>query len=84
MIVIVFLLGCVVGLGYALIIFRPLKEWQEGYDAARNMFSDWKKGFDTGYDAAADHYQDYKQGFYDGWNKCLECGQENAKTEEEE
>ena len=82
--VICVLIGYAIGLGYAWIMFHPSKEWQDGYDTAKNTFSDWEKGFYTGYEAAADHYQDYKQGFYDGWNRCLERGQENAKTEEKE
>lgn len=61
-------IGYAVGVISSVVIFRPLKEWEAGYDAARNTFSDWKKGFNVGYDAAAEHYQDYKQGFNDGWD----------------
>ena len=28
-----------------------MKSWKEGYDAAKNTYSDWNKGFDAGYDA---------------------------------
>ena len=66
-IVLVFI-GYAAGICLACVIFRPNKNWQEGYDAAKEMYSDWNKGFNVGYDAAAEHYQDYKQGFNDGWD----------------
>lgn len=44
-----YFIGVAVGIGSTLCI--AMKSWKEGYDAAKNTYSDWSKGFDTGYDA---------------------------------
>lgn len=71
------LIGYAVGVIFSILIFRPMKNWQEGYDTAKKTYGDWGRGFDCGYDAAAEHYTDYKQGFYDGYR----CGAEEARNE---
>ena len=64
------LIGYTVGVIFSILMFCPMKNWQEGYDMAKKTYGDWSKGFNCGYDAAAEYYTDYKQGFHDGWLAC--------------
>ena len=55
------------GFGLAAILYRPMKHWQEGYDTAKETYSDWEKGFDMGFEAAKELYTDYGAGFKAGY-----------------
>lgn len=67
-----------VGVGVAVLIMRPMKSWQEGYDAAKKMYSDWNKGFDQGFEAAQNHFTDYSLGYKNGWTaRDLICKEES-------
>ena len=46
-----FTLGYFIGIGFSLIMFRPMHNWQEGYDTAKEFYRDWRRGFDDGYKA---------------------------------
>lgn len=64
---IIFLVGYAIGIVVAIILVRPMKNWQEGYDSAKEMYSDWDNGFDTGFSAAREHFTDYSLGYKAGW-----------------
>lgn len=64
---IIFLAGYAIGVVVAIILMRPMKNWQEGYDSAKEMYSDWNKGFDQGFEAARNHFTDYSLGYKAGW-----------------
>ena len=77
---IIFLIGYAIGIVVAIILMRPMKNWQEGYDSAKEMYSDWNKGFDQGFEAARRRFTDYSTGYKDGWTaRDLIC-----KEDEEE
>lgn len=70
-----YLLGFVL----AAILYRPMKHWQEGYDTAKETYSDWDKGFDRGFGAAKKLYTDYALGFKEGYHaaeKTLSGGEQ--------
>ena len=69
---IMLVVGMVAGSVITWSITKPMKSWQEGYDAAKKTYSNWDKGFHVGFDAARDHYTDYAQGYYDGWKGATE------------
>lgn len=79
---IIFLVGYAIGIVVAIILMRPMKSWQEGYDSAKEMYSDWNKGFDVGFSAAREHFTDYGLGFKEGWNARDErCRKEQSANE---
>ena len=41
-----------IGFAVGCIAARPMKSWQEGYDAAKDFYGDWDKGFNAGWDGA--------------------------------
>lgn len=61
-------------------MFQPMKEWQEGYNTAKEHYSNWNKGFDDGYKSAEKLFKDYNKGFGDGfeagWDSALDKGDE--------
>lgn len=73
------------GAVYAAWVCHPMKAWDEGYETARKMFSDWSKGFSDGYDYGQKLFKDYDQGFGDGFecgfNAALDSKNAEVKTE---
>lgn len=49
---IAYFFGALVGVAITIVITRPLKSWRDGYNTAKEHYSDWEKGFNDGYDAA--------------------------------
>lgn len=74
LLMLVYLIGVVV----SAYIFHPMKNWQEGYDTAKEHYGNWHKGFDDGFVAASEMFKDYHQGFGDGF----EAGWDSALTQE--
>ena len=50
--VLMFLLGYALGQMTFFLVFRPFKSWQEGYDAAKEQYTDWEDGFSAGWNDA--------------------------------
>lgn len=65
--IVMLLVGYAIGILYSIIAFKPMKNWQMGYDTAKETYDNWEKGFNTGFQAAANHFKEYKLGFMDGW-----------------
>lgn len=68
-----FVLGYITGIGFSLIMFRPMKNWSEGYGTAKEFYGNWRKGFDDGYKA--------------GWERALvqiELDKLNKESENKE
>ena len=40
------------GVAVSVFLFRPLKSFNEGYEAAKKFYTDWDKGFDDGFNHA--------------------------------
>ena len=49
---------------------NPKKSWEEGYTAAKEMYTDWEDGFNRGFKSAKS--LPYDSGFEDGWNAAFE------------
>lgn len=73
-----FMFAYFIGVGLSAIIFHPMRNWQEGYNTAKEHYRDWHRGFDEGYTAASKTFKDYEQGFGDGF----EAGWDSALTQE--
>lgn len=69
-IVLVSLISYFLGLGLALIIYRPGRIWE--------------KGWEEGYDAAKEEFTDYRKGFSNGWDMCIAMSEKLAELEEGE
>lgn len=61
------LLPYILGIVCAAIMFQPMKNWKEGYNAAKQFYGDWGRGFDQGWETAKKLFEDYDQGFGDGF-----------------
>jgi len=42
----------ILGVAATLLATRPFRAWNEGYECAKEFYSDWHRGFDDGWDAA--------------------------------
>lgn len=77
---VMYFVGAVVGVVASYMIYRPEKQWQDGYDMAKEFYSNWNIGFDTGFKSAEKLFKDYEKGFGDGfeagWNSALDKGDE--------
>ena len=73
-----FMFAYFIGVGLSAIIFRPMRNWQDGYSTAKEHYGDWSRGFNEGYTAASKIFKDYSQGFGDGF----EAGWDSALTQE--
>lgn len=76
--------GYLAGFIISVILFRPLKSWQDGYDAAKTTYNSWDKGFSAGYDAAKKLYTNYEQGFRDGWHACEKEARNEGRSDQQE
>ena len=59
------LVGYISGIGFSLIMFRPMQNWMDGYDTAKQFYGDWHRGFDDGYKA--------------GWERALVLKKEEVQ-----
>ena len=70
------LLPYIMGIIAAYLMFQPMKNWQDGYDTAKEHYGNWNLGFNQGWDLAKNTFKDYDKGFGDGfesgWNAALE------------
>ena len=70
------LLPYIMGIIAAYLMFQPMKNWQDGYDTAKEHYGNWNLGFNQGWDLAKITFKDYDKGFGDGfesgWNAALE------------
>ena len=64
--------GCFASSIITYFLCHPMRSFKEGYDAAKEHYSDWRKGFNQGFDAAENLYTDYKRGYLDGWDAAKE------------
>lgn len=69
------------GVMFAGWLFKPLRTWQEGYDAAKKYYSNWNDGFDQGYKLAQKTFQDFDKGFGYGFEAGWESALENDVKE---
>lgn len=64
------------GLIMGTLIGHPMKNYEKGWDDAKEIYSNWNDGYDTGFKKASEIFQDYDQGFGDGfetgWGAALE------------
>jgi hypothetical protein len=70
------LLPYLMGVLVSYLIFQPMKQWDDGYNTAKNFYGNWELGFDKGFEAAKKTFNNYDlgfgDGFEDGWNAVLE------------
>jgi len=45
--------GYLIGVAAAFAIIRPMKEWEDGYNTAKEFFGDYKRGYDDGFKAGS-------------------------------
>lgn len=76
--ILVFMLAYFIGVGVSVYVFRPMSNWMDGYNTAKEHYGDWDRGFDKGYMLASKLFKDYEQGFGDGF----EAGWDSALTQE--
>ena len=50
--VLLVLIGYGIGLLVSVLLFRPIKSYKDGFDAAAKFYKDWDDGYHTGWDAA--------------------------------
>jgi hypothetical protein len=70
------LLPYLIGVLVSYLIFQPMKQWEDGYNTAKNFYGNWELGFDKVFEAAKKTFNNYDLGFGDGfesgWNAVLE------------
>lgn len=49
---IAYFFGAFFGAVLTIIVTRPMKSWQDGYNTAKEHYSDWENGFNAGWDGA--------------------------------
>ncbi len=59
---ILLMVGYFVGVDVSLILFRPLKSFDAGYEAAKEMYISWNTGFDAGWDEAVKSIEEVARG----------------------
>lgn len=47
-----FAIGYIIGGAVALFLMHPIKQFNSGYEAAKKIYGDWKRGFDDGWKGA--------------------------------
>jgi len=71
-IIIFYFFGITIGIFFC----HPAKQFEEGWNSAKEFFTDWDEGFRKGVEHASKVFQDYEQGFGDGfesgWYAALE------------
>lgn len=61
------LLSYLMGVFAASLMLKPMKNWHEGYDTAKEYYGNWNLGFTKGWDCAKKLFKDYDKGFGDGF-----------------
>ena len=77
-----FLIPYVLGMNVTFLIFHPVKEWQDGYNTAKEFYNDWNLGFDDGYNCAKNRFKNYDDGFGDGFESGWDAALKYYKKEE--
>lgn len=60
-----------------------MKNWQEGYNAAKQFYGDMESGFDRGWETAKKVFKDYEKGFGDGFEAGWITAEEQKKQDEQ-
>lgn len=64
------------GITICIFFCHPTKSFEEGWNKAKEFFTDWNDGFRVGVEHASKVFQDYEQGvgdgFESGWYAALE------------
>lgn len=55
--IVFYMIGALIGAGLSWYEFDPGKTWDEGYEAAKETYSNWSKGFDAGWYSAIEYMQ---------------------------
>ena len=75
------LLPYILGMICAFLMINPMREWEDGWNNAKEFYNDWNRGFTEGFENAEKVYKDYDRGFGDGfesgWRTALEQEGEN-------
>ena len=77
------LLPYILGVVCTAIMFQPMKNWQEGYNAAKQFYGDRESGFDRGWETAKKVFKDYEKGFGDGFEAGWITAEEQKKQDEQ-
>lgn len=77
------LLPYILGVVCTAIMFRPMKNWHEGYNAAKQFYGDMESGFDRGWETAKKVFKDYEKGFGDGFEAGWITAEEQKKQDEQ-
>lgn len=73
-----FMFAYFIGVGSSAYVFHPMRNWQEGYNTAKEYYRDWDRGFNDGFKSASTAFQNYyDKGFDDGF----EAGRNSALTQ---
>lgn len=78
------LLPYALGVVCTAIMFHPMKTWHEGYNAAKQFYDDWNRGFERGWDTAKKLFEDYDQGFRDGFEAGWMTAKEQGEKQNEQ
>lgn len=78
------LLPYILGMVCMGLMFPPMKDWQEGYNAAKQFYGDWGRGFDRGWETAKKLFEDYDQGFGDGFEAGWRTAEEQGGKQDEQ
>lgn len=82
-IIIFYFLGITIGVFFC----HPAKSFEEGWNKAKEFFTDWDDGFRIGVEHASKVFQDYEQGFGDGfesgWYAALEQMDKDGEHKDE-
>ena len=78
------LLPYILGVVCTAIMFQPMKTWQEGYNAAKQFYGDWERGFDQGWEIAKKLFEDYDKGFGDGFEAGWITAEEKGGKQDEQ
>ena len=61
------LLPYLMGILVSYLMFQPIKQRQDGYNAAKKYYGNWELGFNEGYKCARKHFQNFDKGFGEGF-----------------
>lgn len=77
------LIPYVIGMIVTFLVFHPVKEWQDGYNTAKEFYNNWNLGFHEGYKCAKKRFQNYDDGFGDGFESGWDVALKYSKQEGE-
>lgn len=64
-------IGFVLGMLLCMKAIDPMKEWRDGFEAAKKIFNDSKKWFDLGWDAGINWSKKREEEFNAGYDAAL-------------